>query len=172
MAKKRSSKEANVNKSTSPIVDRTVQDRFLQTSPITIGGGSVSIDFEHDHFVRTGNTFVKANDEIDTVWVYDADNSLKWDLLNFVKGKDCVLTIHTMQAASAKDIVIRSKPQRALLSIEFDNGQFPLATARRHFNANRKIVGVIEVKDNSDGSMASFTVPSAGDCYIVVVNRF
>ena len=116
--------------------------------------------------------FVKANDEIDTVWVYDKDNNQKWDLLNFVQGKDCVLTIHTKQASSTKDIVIKNKPQTPLFSIEFDGGQFPQVSARRHFNPNRKIVGVIEVKDNADGSVATFTVPSAGVCYIQVVNRF
>ena len=169
MAKNSSSKEAKVRKRTSPIA-LTPPDR--QTSPITVGGGSVSIDFNHSHFVNTGGVFRKANDEIDTVWVYDADDSLKWDLLNFVQDKDCVVTIHTQQGGSTKDIIIKSKPQRVLLSIEFEAGQFPQVTGRRHFNPNRKIVGVIEVKDNSDGSVATFTVPSAGDCHITVVNRF
>jgi hypothetical protein len=150
------------------------KERQRQTSPITIGGGSVSIDFNHSDFVNNGGVFVKANDEIDTIWVHDSNAELKWDLLNFVQGKDCVVTIHTLQGASNKDIVIKSKPGRALLSIEFEGGQFPLATGsiRRHFNPNRKIVGAIEVKDNSDGSIATFSVPSAGVCRIQIVNKF
>jgi len=171
MTKKGSSKETNVKESTSTTFDLAPPTK--QTSPITIGGGSVNIDFDHHDYVNVGGVFVKANDEIDTVWVYDKDHSQKWDLLKFVQGKDCVLTIHTQQGSSIKDIVVRNKPQQPTqLSIEFEGGQFPLVSVRRHFNPNRKIVGVIEVKDNADGSVATFTVPSAGVCYIQVVNRF
>ena len=170
MTKKGSSEETNIKESTSTTFDLTPPNK--QTSPITIGGGSTSIDFDHHDYVNMGGVFVKANDEIDTVWVYDKDLSQKWDLLKFVQGKDCVLTIHTQQGSSVKDIVIKNKPQQPTqLSIEFEGGQFPQVSARRHFNANRKIVGVIEVKDNGDGSVATFTVPTAGVCLIQVVNR-
>jgi hypothetical protein len=173
MAKKGTSKETKVRESTSATVDFILEGQ-LQTSPITIGGGSVSIEFDHGDFVNSGNVFVKTNDEIDTIWVHDSNAELKWDLLRFVQGKDCVVTIHTLQGASNKDIVIKSKPRRTLLSVEFDGGQFPLATGsiRRHVNPNRKIVGAIEVRDNSDGSIATFSVPSAGVCRIQIVNKF
>jgi len=142
-----------------------------QSSPITIGGGSVSIDFDHDKYVYTGNRFSKANDEIDTVWVYDSDNSLKWDLHDFVFGKNCAVTVHTKVASSVRDIVIRNTPQGPL-TIEFDVGEFPLtaASTRRHFHANRKVVDAIEVLDNGDNSKATFSIPSAGKCLIQIVN--
>jgi hypothetical protein len=172
MTKRSSSKDGKVDLSTSSTPVRLEENK--QTSPVTIGGGSVSIDFDHGDYIKTDGVFVKTNDEIDTVWVYDAEKSLKWDLLRFVKNKDCVVTVHTRIDSSTADIVIKSKPQGPL-SIEFDDtGEFPLDTGhvRRHSNARRQIVNAIEVFDNKDQSTATFSVPSEGNCSIIIVNRF
>lgn len=142
-----------------------------QTSPITVGGGSVSIDFNHVHYAYSEGRFSKVNDEIDTLWVYDKDGSLKWDLRDFVFGKDCSVTIHTKVGSNVRDVVIRSRPQGPL-SIEFAVGEFPLASAsnRLHFNPTRAIIDHIEVIDNADNSKATFSVPTGGVCRIQIVN--
>lgn len=147
---------------------------ILQTSPITIGGGgSVSIDFDHAYYAnRGGGTFANATDEIDTVWVYDENKELKWELHSFVFGKDCTVTIHTKVSGRLSDIVVRSKPAGPL-SVELDTTEFPLsaASARRHFHANRKVVDSLEIVDNGDLSKATFSIPSGGKCDVHIVNR-
>lgn len=143
---------------------------FERTSPITVGGGSTSIDFDHGDYVPSGGVFSKRGDEIGTVWVYDEGSRLRWNLANIVKGKDCVLTVHTIDAGNTQDIIVRSKPGGPL-TVEFNTAQFPLedGSPRRHFNPRRQLTGVIEFKDNRDRSTATFSIP-AGRCSIQFLN--
>ncbi len=146
-----------------------VQARIVQTSPITIGGGSVSIDFDHGYYTPAGGRFTHPTDQLESVWVYRSGSRLKWDLLRFVFGKDCLVTIHTKLVQAVSDIVIRSRPGGPL-SIEFDIGEFPLEAAgnRVHSNDRRNLVDAIEVVDRSDNSKATFSIPTGG--FIQIVN--
>src|SRR2546421_8090062 len=91
--------------------------RMEEGSPIIVGGGgSVNIHFltglrHYQPVVGSPGTFVKSNDEIDTVFLIDATGVLTNNLLSVVNGKNCQITIHTrIGNVNASDIVISSQP--------------------------------------------------------------
>jgi|SRR6185503_11449092 len=175
MAKKRASTRRRNDKKTR--ASRAVEDDSIvfagprRTSPITVGGGSTSVDFEHGDYVPSGSVFSKRGDEIGSVLVYNSGSQLVWNLADIVKGKDCVLTVHTIDAGNTQDIVVRSRPGGPL-SVEFNTAQFPLEAGsnRRHFNPRRQITGALEFKDNGDSSTATFSIPG-GRPQVIFLNR-
>lgn len=143
---------------------------ILQTSPITIGGGSITIDFDHGYYTGSGGRYTHPSDQLENVMVYDSRYRLKWDLFDFVYGKDCFITIHTRVNSVMSDIVIRSRPRGPLI-LEFDIREFPQDNAnnRVHYHAQRRVVDSIEVVDRSDNSRATFSSPP-DRCYFHILN--
>lgn len=162
-------------------VEGTEDDIFpKQGSPIIIGGGgSVNIHFRetlghYEPVPANPGSYVKAGDEIDTMYVVDSDNVLIYNLLRYVQGKNCEVKIHTKIGSAADSlIVINSRPASAL-GVRFEAAEFgphPTDPVRRpHYNRDRKLTDAIEVTDNGTGQTQMFPLPEGGICTITVVN--
>jgi hypothetical protein len=106
--------------------------KFLQSSPITIGGGSsVKLRFNEDWY-RPGfaGGFLNASDELTTVLILDEDNEVLHNLFREVEGKNCTVKVHCKYRGQNSSIEIDSAPGGPLV-VRFDLAQYP-------YNLNKK----------------------------------
>lgn len=145
----------------------------LQSSPITIGGGSsVKLRFNEDWY-RPGTVggFINASDELSTVLILDEDNELLHNLFQEVEGENCTVKVHCKYRGQDSTIEIDSAPGGPLV-VRFDLDQYPYDRNRKaRYNGNRKIKDPVEVLNKTTNTTTSFAVPRNGKCGIVALNK-
>jgi hypothetical protein len=146
--------------------------RRLQSSPITVGGGSVKLKFDEDYYRPGAVGGFIAVDELITVLILDENNDLLHNLYQFVEGKNCTVKIHCKYRGQDRTIEIDSKPGGPLV-VRFDVEEFPHDSVRRsRYNGRRKITDPVQVVNNDTDAIDDFPVPRNGKCGIIALNRF
>lgn len=135
---------------------------ILQTSPITIGGGSVSIDFDHEWFKKDNpdrpKQYWNRNDVIEKLWITDNNGHKKY-YPQATKGS--TITIHCVNKNNSSDdypIIISTSP----LGVEFEGGEYPYSNSKQvHSCSYRKITAVCVT-----GTADPIFVAKGGKCQI------
>jgi hypothetical protein len=156
-----------------------VTANLFEGSPIIVGGGgSVNINFDEEAYQPVPDSpgvYVKDADELLAAYVVDLDGvPVGSDLTKFVEGRDCVITVHTINdKGRPSDIVIGSQPG-GLIQLTFELSEFgpDLNEPRRrpHYNHDRKIIEPIEIFDNDTEEWVKSSIPEDGRCIITLVN--
>lgn len=154
----------------------------MEGSVIIIGGGgSVNVYFV-DYFKQDPSNpglFVKNDDELIGVFVDSLVGvPVGIPLTKYVEGKDCVVTIHTVDdKGRPSEILVRSRPKKGAtpgaIELQFEFSEFgphPSDPLRPFYNHDRKMSGNIEILDNDTHTRITSPVSPEGLCQIKFIS--